>query len=724
MAYQPLTPQQFQAARTAGFTPDKIIANEKIRMQQENAAPADQSPVTADQASAKETGATFAANTTDEGNLHPTEALKTLGNIPSSAFGFAKNVVKAPIQQAKDLAAIPGAFSALSKEKSDQNTAEQGVTNKNNQVIQQYQTLKAAGKDTSHIEAFMKQQGIDPGKIQTAPKASGPVAAAATQFMPSAFKALVPKAAQEALSGDTIGARRDLTNDPVGTILPFIFAAEGGAKALDKSGLTADAAGAVDRGISKVASPVTEGVPKVAEAVSPAAKAVFGKISDAGAAVKNMAKNVVKESYSKLTGLDKSTLKTAAENKNIDLSTVDRPTLGKEVQSALNQHAASLEDTGKNYQPIRELKAVDKSVSPETNVTIKNGKSSYVYDIKDAPNEKLSLPELRQKANLMGKDTSGTYSKADLGTVQDLIKEKETAEPVDHTVKTKSNYLDSSIKKTTGLEIDKEGNLKTSGSASIRDPKDVRALQNLYNTWKPVFEKGNLTTSEFLNFRSDLGKLSKFDREITRSAPLEDLSKKMYSNFNETHRAQIPGLEELDKQFSTQKTELKDMTKGLVDKNGNLTDSGMTKVARATENKPQLMAQLEKIQPGITEKIKILQAAEDLRAASEKFKVGTYGKAIGTGLGFHLLGGGTIPSAIAGLAEMIITNPDNAIKIIQTYSRLAEKFAPYRQILSGALEKAKAAGLKVGTTVNQLPSGRSATLQKVNSFGRQPVLTR
>lgn len=34
--YTPLTPQQFQAAQKAGFTTDQIIANEKIRQQQEN----------------------------------------------------------------------------------------------------------------------------------------------------------------------------------------------------------------------------------------------------------------------------------------------------------------------------------------------------------------------------------------------------------------------------------------------------------------------------------------------------------------------------------------------------------------------------------------------------------------------------------------------------------------------------------------------------------------
>lgn len=35
MAYQPLTPEQFQAAQKAGFSNDQIIANEKVRMQQE-----------------------------------------------------------------------------------------------------------------------------------------------------------------------------------------------------------------------------------------------------------------------------------------------------------------------------------------------------------------------------------------------------------------------------------------------------------------------------------------------------------------------------------------------------------------------------------------------------------------------------------------------------------------------------------------------------------------
>jgi hypothetical protein len=210
----------------------------------------------------------------------------------------------------------------------------------------------------------------------------------------------------------------------------------------------------------------------------------------------------------------------------------------------------------------------------------------------------------------------------------------------------------------------------------------VRALQSFYDTHQPAFKKGNLTSNEYLNVRADLGKLSRFEREIGKSQDLENISKNMYHGLNSKYRPHVPGLEELDKQFHPLKSELKEAMKGLVDPEGNLTDSGLTKIARVTENRPNLAAQLEKISPGFMDRVKLLQAAEDLKATAEKHKVGTYGKAIGAG---GIMAGLATMNPImiaASIVEMMITNPDNAVKLIQKYGKSKE-------VINATIQKAQ-----------------------------------
>lgn len=665
----------------------------------------------------------FAANTNASGAASLLEPVKTVSNVPGSAFNFAKgaidflNPVRSVPQAAQGTWGIATGVPGLVKDSSYDPTYGSKTSK---QAIKYQADLAAAQKPIDFAAKTAAANGT------TAPSLLNPVSAENPNLFRSLvdvaagtgkgiYQNVVPKAVQQLNQGDTVGAQRTLTNDPVGQILPFLIAA----KEL--------APEATDAAITKTAKPVIDTVSKAAEktadVIKPVTDYAFGKTKGAVEATGEFVRNAAAETGSKLTGVDRSTFRTAAENPEVDLSKVDRATLGQQVQSALNKHAANLEETGKSYQPIRDLKTVDKTVSPETTKSIKVGKNTYVYDLKDAPNEKLSLPELRQKANLLSTDKTGAYKATDLKAVQDLINKKETANPVDYKVKVDPKYVEKTITKNTGLKVDGEGRLQTSGNAAIRDPKDIRALQNLMDTWKESFAKGEISTNEYLNFRSDLSKLSKFDREITKSAPLENLSKKMYSQLNEKYRSKIPGLDKLDESFSTQKADLKEMTRGLVDKNGNLTDTGLTKIARATENRPQLMAQLEKIEPGITKKIKILQAAEDLRAASEKFKVGTYSKT--AGIGGLVFGAAhfNVPLMIGSLVEMVLTNPENATKLVQQYSKLAERSAPYRQVLSGALDKLKNAGLKLPGAVNQLPEKRPAALKRVNVFGRQVQLT-
>lgn len=216
------------------------------------------------------------------------------------------------------------------------------------------------------------------------------------------------------------------------------------------------------------------------------------------------------------------------------------------------------------------------------------------------------------------------------------------------------NYLEVLIKDTTGLTVSK-GKLSATGSSSIRQPSDVNALQTkLYNTWQPEFTKGYLTPEELLNFRSDLSKMVYNDSGIGKSTDLSNLSSVMRGKINTDLRPQVPGLEAIDKTFAPQITELKQLSQGLVDKEGKLTDIAINRIANATgKGKDPQLARLEELSPGITVKIKILKAVEDIQNSREN-KPGTYLRAGALGAGIFTLNPYIIVSAIMSLPEIAI----------------------------------------------------------------------
>ena len=146
-----------------------------------------------------------------------------------------------------------------------------------------------------------------------------------------------------------------------------------------------------------------------------------------------------------------------------------------------------------------------------------------------------------------------------------------------------------------------------------------------------------------------------------------------------------------------------ELGKGLVDENGNITDAGMTKITNATnESNPQMLARLEEIKPGMTKLIKQYKALQDVERA-KNFKVATYTKsAIGGGglmAGLMTLNPVMVGSAIA---EMILTSPENAVKIIQTYAKT-------KPIMDAVVSKLKAGTAKTLKAINESPNTMSLT---------------
>ncbi len=271
-------------------------------------------------------------------------------------------------------------------------------------------------------------------------------------------------------------------------------------------------------------------------------------------------------------------------------------------------------------------------------------------------------------------------------------------------VKVSGSWLDSTIKDLTGLDIQK-GQIKTTGAAKLREASDVRAVQHLYTLWKPIFQKGSLTANEFLNFRTDLAKLSRFERQIGKSQPVESFAKLARGRFNESFRPQLEGLEAIDVEFSKQTGELGKLSKGLVDKNGHLTEAAINRIANATgKGKDLLLDRLEETVPGITQKIKVLKAVEDIQNASG-IKVGTYARGAAIGGGF-LLGG-----PLQGIVTAILTSPEVAVPLLRQYGLLKN---------SAAVQTVVRALKSGGSTVNQLPNQLPAIFNKEvkTTFGK------
>ncbi len=473
--------------------------------------------------------------------------------------------------------------------------------------------------------------------------------------------------------------------DPAGFLLDLSTALDAGAGIAGKIG-----------DVTKVDAIANAGekAGQLAEATDPlklagkGIKAVASQVPGASELGQKLA-DLTKAGVGKVTGLKTDTIDQILKNPNNftpdSMQSFTREGISRDILGDVNKKLEAVKESGAGYQDFRDLKKVDTSVAPTTSKIVKEGKNSVVYDLKEAPNDKLSIPELRQKMELLKKDP--TYAPEDIKPVQKAIDERAPVEVVDHQVKVTPTYLQRTIGQNTGVTF-KDGVISTTGSAAIRDAKDVRALQNLYDTWSPEFKKGYLTSNEFLNFREDLSKLSKFEKDIGRSAPLENLSKKIRANFNTNYRDQIPGLEAKDTEFSGLKNETKQIKKDYFMADGTLKDNAVTKISNLTnKGREEVLSRLERVSPGAGDKIRTLRAVEDIQKEGSGLmktarSVGEFGGLVT--LNPHIL----IPA--------ILSEPAVATKILRAYGEA-------KGIVPAKLTKI------INDYQNFIPSARNAT---------------
>lgn len=209
-----------------------------------------------------------------------------------------------------------------------------------------------------------------------------------------------------------------------------------------------------------------------------------------------------------------------------------------------------------------------------------------------------------------------------------------------------------------GITVDAGGKIQFNKESTPTSPGDRSALQDWYTTYGADAEH---TSNSFLNARKGLDNLAAFDTAKTDAANV--LARDLRSTLNAAGRGQVPGLAELDMRFSAETAELKKVKTDYFNKDGTLKDNAISKIANASnKGRESLLARLEQVSPGITEKIRTLKAVEDIHAASGH-KVGTY---VRGALGAGSVLSGNIPAIVA----TILSEPHIATQILRGYGKM------------------------------------------------------
>lgn len=228
-------------------------------------------------------------------------------------------------------------------------------------------------------------------------------------------------------------------------------------------------------------------------------------------------------------------------------------------------------------------------------------------------------------------------------------------------IQTTPGFLDNAFREGAGVTVE-DGVISGNSSGSVRSTSDIAKLQSIYNTYKSDFLNGTMDSNKLLNLRADLAEKANFGNGLTKS--LERAAAGIRDNLNKTYRDQVPGLAERDTSYGSQIEELKALRKGFIDKEGNLTQSAIAKIANAG-NKDLDIQRLETLVPGITRRLTALKVMKEIEAAGG-LKVGAYAKSI-TEAGGVVAGvsSGNLPLVAGSIAISLLTSPKIIVPLLR-----------------------------------------------------------
>ena len=381
--------------------------------------------------------------------------------------------------------------------------------------------------------------------------------------------------------------------------------------------------------------------------------------------------------------------KTAQVTKNVagDAVNLGRKGFGKIQDIAPDTTALKVGAKNLGKEAGEGLASQASGFSPQTIRTIINDPQAFKA-AKEAGLDRMTLAN--QVKDILDKRVD------DLGDLGDVYK---TIRESGQQVNVPASFIDDSLKRM-GLLV-KDGVITTPTTAKIRaSAADLGAIQQLRNTWGPRLAEGPLGADEYFNFRTDLAEVAKFDKlgVSGKTAASQKLSAGIRADLNADEiRKQLPGLKELDARFAPEKKEVDRLIKEFFDKEGNLKDAAVNKIANAGGlGKDLQLARLKKLMPDIEPKIKLVQALKDVTDASGN-RVGTYlraGAVISTG----------IANPVAGAVVFLLTQPTMMIKYL---SWIGNKSPGIKKLVSKITSK-----IKAGTKLNKNEEGFMSNLLK------------
>lgn len=234
------------------------------------------------------------------------------------------------------------------------------------------------------------------------------------------------------------------------------------------------------------------------------------------------------------------------------------------------------------------------------------------------------------------------------------------------------NFIPSVLNKF-GLKLE-QGKVIADSNSITRNAGDINAIQNFVSNWG---EKTQLTPNEYLNMRKDIQGIARFGKEIGTHKDAQIVGKELYGEANRTIRPQIQGLKQLDEHYSPIRQQFdqvkRDFLKQEVDGSYSFKDGAINKIANAAGvGKDALISRMEEVMPGITQRIKVLKAVEDIEHA-KGIKVGAYAK--GAIEGFAVAGN------VGAVIAAILSNPAVAVPLLRGLGWGASKVAVVVQAL-------------------------------------------
>lgn len=521
----------------------------------------------------------------------------------------------------------------------------------------------------------------------------------------AAWQTIAPQSAQKLVKGDIEGAADAFVQHPFSEAAPYVFAAQGAAK-------LADYAQNRFTGLNDAANNFKPGqTDEQGNYISNSGGNSANTMGTYDNAIKNgdvPAETVYKDVPNKIyqPNIAQQVINDAKQS----LAEKGFPEIGNQLANSLdpnNLTPTSLMDTanklidqhGNTYSNLFDT-GVQKLASPVTtpakfvgHIASQVGQSilSHVTGLDPKTmqavlSDPASFSRLQREAtsrtsvaNEFGNDLDQLIEdKGQTGKAYDVLRQNKTPVPIPEDML--SNALDK-----FGLRLE-DGKVIADSNSITRNPADIAAVQRFVDNWG---DKTTLTPNEFLNMRSDLGDISKFDS--AKSPASATIGKELYAQLNDQVRPQMEGLEQLDSQMSPQIELYKSAKKDFLNPDGTFKDGAVNKIVNATgAGKDNLLNRMEQVSPGITQSIKVLKAVEDIERANG-LKVGTYTRGI-------LEGGGIITGNMPLIISAILTSPESAVAILRAAGYTGQAVLPITnalRTLSGNSLPAIGTGLKI-----------------------------